>query len=171
MKERGKYLAGSTKKVIDDSKDPYLSVKSPDSMALCTHCNSVYYNKRWVMAEDFAVFSSGFTTVDMAETLCPACHKISDGFVGGYVTLEGKLLMSRKEEVLNTIKNKELRMMHINPLAKVMSVIEDEDKVVIATTTPKLAQSIGRQLHRSFKCDVDYKFGSGDDITRVYCHD
>lgn len=168
-----KRKGGSVKKPVGAHTDPYLSMTNPADMSICFDCESVYHDKRWIMIEDFARVNPDVDAHEMVNeakhfAVCPACHKIADGFVGGYVTMEGEFFMSHKEEVLNAIRNKEMRVMHSNPLSKVMAINEDDRKVVISTTTGKLARSIGSQLGKSFHGDVTYKWGGYDGATRVY---
>lgn len=170
-----KRKGGSVKKPVTKHSDPYLNMAKAKDMAVCFDCESVYHDKRWSTIEDFAKANTDIDTRKMVSeamhfAVCPACHKIADGYVGGFVTMEGEFFMSHKEEILNAIRNKEMKVKHSNPLSKVMAIEEDDHKVVISTTTGKLARSIGSQLGKSFKGDVSYKWGGYDGATRVYWH-
>jgi hypothetical protein len=49
-----------------------------------------------------------------------------------------------------------------------MSVEEQDDALVIQTTTEKLAQRIGRAIRSAHKGEVKYQFGETNQVARVY---
>ncbi len=153
----------SPRKAIDTEKDPYLLKDEPEDMTMCTDCNIIYHNKRWRLPEEDELkrkdrFKKG---------LCPACQKIRDRFVGGYVTLKGDFLKEHKEEILNLLKNKEEIARHNNPLERIIEIKDLGDTVEITTTTEKFAQRIGRILHKAFHGEVEYKWSDDVKIARV----
>ena len=74
MKGTKKYSKSTNKKAIDTAKDPYLLKVAPGELAVCKKCEIVYYNKRWVLAEEFDSAKVGEKKI--TKVLCPACQKI-----------------------------------------------------------------------------------------------
>jgi len=152
------------KKAIDTEKDPYLLKISPNDCAVCKKCGAVYHDKRWSLAKKAAEKAPGKKAV---EVLCPACQKIKDRFVGGYVTLKGSFVKDHTEEILNLIRNKEKRAMYHNPLNRIIDIKEARGKIEITTTTDKLAQRIGQMIKKSFKGELEYKWSEDVKLARV----
>ncbi|MBI5969691.1 MAG: ATPase [Deltaproteobacteria bacterium] len=151
------------KKAIDSGSDPYLKDTSPVDLAECRICGAVYYKKRWSMKKMLAetVVAKGKTTV-----ICPACRKVRDKFVGGFVTIKGGFAKAHKDEILRLVKNKEGIAMRYNPLDRIIEIKEKGDSMEVFTTTEKLAQRIGRMLHKTFGGEVEYKW-SESNLARV----
>lgn len=151
---------------IETYGDPYLLDLKPDEVAVCKECRSVYAGKRWELpsqaARDLAMASH------VKEVLCPACQKIRDRQPGGIVTLSGKFVGEHKEEIVNLIHNENEEAMQINPLERVMDIEESDGGMVILTTNEKMAQKIGRAMHKSWAGDVEYKWSKGTKLARVY---
>jgi len=100
--------------------------------------------------------------------VCPACLKIRDNFPGGIVTLSGDFLIAHKDEFLHLIRNEEQRARGFNPLERVMSIKENgHGRIVINTTTEKLAQRLGRAFKKAFRGDVTYSWSHDDKLVRV----
>ncbi|MBI5233564.1 MAG: hypothetical protein HY880_04345 [Deltaproteobacteria bacterium] len=164
MKNRGTIQKGALKKSIDTENDPYLPKIGPHDMAMCKKCSAVYQNKRWTFAQK-AVDAAKNTK--LAKILCPACQKIKDNFVGGFVTIAGEFFKEHEEEILNLVKNKETRAMHNNPLDRIIKISKKKDYMEITTTTDKLAQRIGQMLKKAFNGCVEYKWSSDVKLARV----
>ena len=95
---------------------------------------------------------------DVARRRCPACRKIADGFIGGVVTLRGSFVREHREEIRNLVRNEEKRAMAFNPLARIIILKEDESGFEVSTTAEKLAQRIGREVHKACSGTVEYKW-------------
>jgi NMD protein affecting ribosome stability and mRNA decay len=102
--------------------------------------------------------------------VCPACRKISNHFLGGIVTLEGKFLSAHKEEILNLVRNEEARAKGVNPLERIISIKDVGDRVEIHTTSERLAQRMGREIHRAYKGNASYHWSTDDKFVRVEWH-
>lgn len=46
---------------------------------------------------------------DAHQTYCPACHRISDRFPAGYVTLSGEFFATHEQEVLQQVRHHEVK--------------------------------------------------------------
>ena len=165
MKGTKKYSKSTRKKAIDTEGDPYLAKIAPDETAECRKCGVVYFNKRWVLAEEFDRSKEG--SKKPKKVLCPACQKIKDGFIGGYVTITGPFQAEHRDEIMNLIKNKEKVARTHNPLDRIMDIKESDGGLEITTTTEKLAQRIGQILKKAFHGEVEYKWSSDVKLARV----
>ena len=165
MKGTKKYSKSTRKKAIDTEGDPYLLKVAPDEMAECRKCGVVYFNKRWVLAEEFD--TSKAVGKKSKKVLCPACQKIKDGYAGGYVSITGPFQAEHREEIINLIKNQEKVARSHNPLDRIMDIKESGGGIEITTTTEKLAQRIGQILKKSFSGEVEYKWSSDVKLARV----
>ena len=47
-------------------------------------------------------------------------------------------------------------------------VPEEDDKLVIETTTEKLAQHLGRTIHKAYKGDLSFRWGEVERFVRVH---
>lgn len=99
--------------------------------------------------------------------LCPACAKIADKYASGVVTLQGAFLSQHREEILNLIHNEEKRAMGLNPLERIIEIAPLDGGFQVTTTHEKLAQRIGRSLHKAFSGQVAYRFTPQDKMARV----
>lgn len=159
-----KDLRTATKRPMINETDPYLNQMSPDEMAVCKKCGSIYHGKRWYHPDDIP---ERLADKKRTAVLCTACQKIRDGFAEGFVTLEGKFVKEHREEILNLVKNKEERASRANPLERIIGITDKDGGVEITTTTEKLAQMIGKMLNKSFDGTVDYKWSSDVKLARV----
>lgn len=165
MKGTKKYSKITRKKAIDTEKDPYLLKVAPNELAVCRKCEIVYHNKRWVLPEEFDSEKAG--EKKRVKVLCPACQKIKDRFVGGFVNITGSFQAEHREEIINLIKNKESVARRHNPLDRIMDIKNKKDGLEITTTTEKLAQRIGQILKKSFQGEVEYKWSADVKMARV----
>ena len=145
--------------------DPYLSLGERYGTAICRICSSVYHKKRWSLHEGFP---EGMMEGAPRLVICPACRKVRGGFAGGSVTMEGDFLKEHKEEILHRIRHEERRAKTVNPLERIMAIKETNGHIEILTTNEKLAQRIGRELHRAFKGTVRYQWPGDDKQVRVW---
>ena len=159
-----KDLRTATKRPMINETDPYLNQMTPDEMAVCRKCGSVYHGKRWYHHDDIPERLAGKKGT---EVLCVACQKIRDGFAEGFVTLEGAFVRDHREEIINLVRNKEERASHANPLERIIGITDKAGGVEITTTTGKLAQMIGKMLNKAFNGTVDYKWSSDVKLARV----
>ena len=78
-------------------------------------------------------------------TVCPSCQKIADSFALGIVTLQGDYLWQHEEDIRNMLLNEEQKVRSKNPLARIMRLEREGDRLVIETTEQKLAEHLGRR--------------------------
>ncbi|MBI1820284.1 MAG: hypothetical protein HY036_04650 [Nitrospirae bacterium] len=151
--------------------DPYLPREGMPEPAKCKICQSVYHHKRWYAKDD--PFALQAQNEPMELTVCPACRKAKDHFPGGVVTLRGGYLVAHKDQILHLIRNEETRAKKDNPLEVIFSVKDMGNRIEIHTTNEKLAQRIGKEIHRAFKGEVSYHWTHDlphDKFVRVEWH-
>ncbi len=153
----------------DDLTDPYKTALEYKELSVCRRCRSIYHDKRWSIDEK--LYKSLLKDAGKVNyTLCPACQKIQTGYVEGVVELEGDFLFKHKEDILNLINNTEKRANYIDPLEKIIKIdIDDQnEKIILTTTSENLAQRIGKNLEKAYKGSVEYSFSKEDRMARVY---
>lgn len=153
------------RKSMDTTRDPYMLKGSISEAALCRRCHATYQNKRWYLSKDS--YDKKAKLKDIKIILCPACRKIKDSFPGGIVKLKGNFLREHEEEIMNLIRNEELRAMGFNPLERIIEILHTREGIEVKTTNEKLAQRITRRLERAYHGKVEYKWSSGTKLLRA----
>ncbi|HBO85265.1 MAG: hypothetical protein A2073_04765 [Deltaproteobacteria bacterium GWC2_42_11] len=153
-----------TKKAIDAYKDSYLSKDDQHEMAMCKQCHAIYHNKRWSFDEKLYMKKRDHKKTLLV--LCPACQKIRDKYAEGFVTLKGNYLKEHKQDILNLIKNEEEKAMGYNPLERIIEIKDRGSVVNITTTHEKLAQRLGKKVHKACQGRLEIKW-TEDRVTRV----
>jgi NMD protein affecting ribosome stability and mRNA decay len=141
------------------SLEPYLPKRGLQEGARCKGCGIVYHNKRWQME------TSG--EEPSCEVICPACQRMEDNNPAGVVTLSGPYLASHGEEILNTIKQQEAKHREKNPLGRIMEIKSEDGQITVTTTEDKLAQKIGREIYKSQRGELHYKWSHDQRMVRV----
>lgn len=141
------------------SLEPYLPKRGLPEGAHCKRCGIVYHNKRWQME----------TTGEgpSCEVICPACQRMEDDNPAGVVTLSGPYLASHSEEILNSIKQQEAKHREKNPLGRIMEIKSEDGQITVTTTEDKLAQKIGREIYKSQRGELHYKWSHDQRMVRV----
>jgi NMD protein affecting ribosome stability and mRNA decay len=150
---------------IENYGDPYISSEGPGEIKICSECRAVYSGQRWYLkeqmpAEDLKHHKIGYT-------VCPACQKIHDNMPGGIVMLTGQFLKMHETELLNLIKNEGDRAMAVNPLERIMDIQKNGASLTIYTTNERLAQRLGKAIHKAYDGDVAYKWSEDTKLARV----
>ncbi len=150
---------------LNTSNDPYLDEAGIAEPALCSECGAVYQKKRWVIdaEESAALQKSGAAQ----QVVCPGCRKIRDGYAEGFVTLQGSYLWQHEAEICNLIRNEESRAMSKNPLERIISMERSQDDLLIETTEEKLAEHLGRALHKAHQGELKVTWADDHAICRV----
>jgi NMD protein affecting ribosome stability and mRNA decay len=145
--------------------DPYVLDQGLREPAVCTDCHAIYRNKRWYLKEkEYVEIRAG---EEVHEVVCPACEKIGQNYPEGIVTLRGDYLWQHEEEIRNILRNIENTAMAKNPLERIMSIKPEGDALVIETTEEKLAEHIGRALHRAHQGHLDVDWSDNHSLCRV----
>lgn len=148
------------------SVDPYLPQEGMKEPALCTGCRALYRNKRWEL--DPQAVAAALAGGELTEVTCPACQKIAEGYPEGVVTLSGDYLWDHEAEIRNLLNNEEEKARGRNPLGRIMRMTRDERSLVIETTDQKLAEHLGRAVHKAHQGELRVNRGGDQGASRVY---
>jgi NMD protein affecting ribosome stability and mRNA decay len=143
--------------------DPYLLSKAYPEPTICPSCGLVFHKKRWV--RDQYIFDEVSSVAQKHK--CPACRKIDDHYYMGQVIIDGDFYLTIKDEIVNLIHNQEKKESFQNPLARIMSLKNQDKSIIVETTTDNLAVMIGKALNRSHNGELNISF-SDDKIARVH---
>jgi NMD protein affecting ribosome stability and mRNA decay len=124
----------------------------------CRGCGAVYKNKRWQL-EGAAAGGN--------QILCPACQRMEDNVPAGVLRLSGPYLSDHKEEIMNSLRSTEASSRVKNPLGRIMEIREEDNGITITTTEDKLAQKLGRQIFKSQRGELHYKWSYDPRQVRV----
>lgn len=153
---------------VHNHGDPYLLQMKPEEAAICRECRSVFSGGRWQLYEQAG---DEIRKADkLIETMCPACQKIHDRQPGGIVTLTGRFVEAHQTEIVNLINHENRSAMQTNPLERIMDIERSSTGMTVYTTNEKLAQKIGRAVHKAYSGDVEYKWSEDTRLARVYWH-
>ncbi|MBZ0160904.1 BCAM0308 family protein [Candidatus Methylomirabilis sp.] len=155
----------SFRKKVDTETDSYLAKGAPGKMVVCHGCHALSVGRRWYQDEE--AYAKLLKTETVREVFCPACEKIRDGYPSGQVVLKGPFLAEHRDEILHIITNEEKRARGLNPLHRIMSLREENEQLEITTTDEKLAQRIGRELHKACGGTVAYGWSHNNKYLRV----
>ena len=141
---------------------PQAGLKEP---SLCTTCKAVFQRKHWAFApEDH----QRLKTDPKAHWInCPACQKIAAGYPEGIVTLSGNYLWEHEEEIQRILENEAYKALMKNPFERIVRRLREDDKLIIETTERKLAEHLGRVLHKSHHGRLDISWTGNPDVCRV----
>lgn len=146
--------------------DPYMPAEGQEA-SVCTACRAVYREKRWFFDEKLYKKLAG--TDKAKEVTCPTCRKIKDRYYEGVLTLSGEFFEQHREEILTLLKNEAARVAGRSVADRIITMTkEGKDKLVVETTTEKLAQHLGRAVYKAYKGDLDFRWSEMDKFVRVY---
>jgi NMD protein affecting ribosome stability and mRNA decay len=127
--------------------------------AVCPQCGAVFHKGRWTWAPRPA---------QAHEAVCPACHRISDNYPKGMLTMNGPYFTAHREETLNLARNEEAREKKEHPLARIMVIEERPEGTVITTTDTHLPRCIGEALHHAYHGELALHYDEGEQFVRVH---
>jgi len=151
---------------VGRTEDPYLPAEGQEA-SLCSTCRAIYQNKRWFFDEELAAKLAGSDKVK--EVICPTCRKIKDHYPEGILTLSGEFLKEHKDEIVTLLKNEAERVAGRSVADRIVTLTEEgKDRLVVETTTEKLAQHLGRAVYRAYKGELDFRWSEMNKFVRVY---
>ena len=155
-----------TRDQFADVDNPYRESTHHPDHTLCAQCGALVLNQRWVIDEEqrrLAVASGAARQVT-----CPACSKTREEVPQGIVTLRGGYWREHRTDLIPLIRHQEEETLQDNPLERILSLREEDGCLVIETSTEKLAQKIGRAIHKAHKGEIDYQWGDGNHLARIF---
>ena len=157
-----------TRRNVEDYDDPYISDEHLEDNTVCKKCGDVYMAGRWYAKDQIGEKRPTGEPVFLAQ--CPACAKQRDRFPEGIVRITGNFFLSHEDEVLNLIRNEVERAQSANPLERLVSIESSPEAIEVSTTNEKLAQRIGKALHKAYAGEIEYKWSGDTKLTRVNWH-
>jgi len=146
-------------------EDPYLPAAGQEA-ALCTQCQALYQGKRWFFDAKLSERLAGADKV--REVLCPTCRKVKDHYAEGVLSLRGEFFAQHREEIVKLLEKEASRVRARSVLDRIIRMTPEGDQLVVETTTEKLAQHLGRAIHKAYKGDLKFHWGEVDKLVRVY---
>lgn len=145
--------------------DPYLPHKGLKEPACCSDCHAVYFGKHWIVNPQ--AYADLSTRPETRHTLCPACRKETEQYAQGVVTLRGDYFWKHEEEISNILTNVGNRSAAKSPLQHIVSIDRQGDAVTIETSDEKLAEQLGRAVHKAHQGKLQIHWSDGHDLCRV----
>ncbi|MEW6387923.1 MAG: BCAM0308 family protein [Thermodesulfobacteriota bacterium] len=147
-------------------EDPYLPGEGQEA-ALCVGCHALYQNKRWFF--DDKLYGRLAGTDKVREVTCPTCRKIRDRYPEGILTLKGEFFKQHREEIVTLLEKEAGRVAGRSVQDRLIQMIpEGKDRLVVETTSEKLAQHLGRAVYRAYKGELDFRWSEMNKFVRVY---
>ncbi len=168
QKDARKFGISDKRGRFNTSNDPYLNDSGLAEPSVCRVCGAVYQKKRWVIDTAEAARLEHGSKVQ--QVVCPACRKIADHYAEGSVMLHGDYFWAHEAEIRNILRNEENRVMSKNPLARIISMEKEDGSLLIETTEEKLAEHLGRGLHKAHQGELKVSWTSDHAICRVDWH-
>jgi len=150
---------------VGRTEDPYLPEEGQEA-SHCTGCQALYQKKRWFFNAELAGKLAGSGKVREVE--CPSCRKIKDHYVEGYLILSGEFLGQHRDELVTLIEKEAGRVSARSVMDRIIQLAPEGDKLVVETTTEKLAQHLGRAVYKAYKGDLSFKWSDPNRFVRVY---
>ena len=83
--------------------------------------------------------------------------------------MSGEFCKEHKDEIVNLLKKEAERVGNRSVPDRIITLTEEaKDRLVVETTTEKLAQHLGRAVYKAFKGELNFKWGEMDMLVRVY---
>jgi NMD protein affecting ribosome stability and mRNA decay len=146
-------------------EDPYQPAEGQEA-AVCTQCHALYRSKRWSF--DAALYERLAGTDKVREVVCPTCRKINDHFPEGILTLSGEFFSQHQEEIVRLLEKEAGRVAQRSVADRIIQKIPEGDKLVVETTSEKMAQHLGRSVYKAYKGDLNFRWGEVERFVRVY---
>ena len=146
------------RRIQEQVHDAYKSKRKLAEPTVCPQCGAVYHGGRWQWST---------RPTSAYEHTCPACHRIRDKYPAGSVALTGAFLGTHRDEVLNVVRNAEARAKAEHPLKRIIDIESQANGILVTTTDPHLARSIGEALHRACSGELHLRYAEESDILRV----
>lgn len=121
--------------------------KKLPQVTACPSCRATYRDGRWT----WQPASEG-----AHERTCPACERIADRYPAGVLRVEGAFATRHRDDLIGLLRNVEDRERSRHPLKRIMKIATRRNGFVAETTDGKLAQSLGRALHKAYAGELEH---------------
>ena len=155
--DKGQY--GRRDRLIQEKRhDTYQERRKLPEPTMCSECGAVFLEGRWAWWEP---------AVNAHAIVCLACQRIKDNFPAGTLDILGGFFMTHREEITNLIRNLEEQEKKAHPMERLMTIAEEEGRVLVTTTGIHLARRIGEALNSAYQGTLDFTYGDGEKSIRL----
>ena len=81
--------------------------------------------------------------------------------------VEGAFVGAHREDLVGLIRNIEERERIAHPLKRIMEVSEQEGRILVTTTDPRLARNLGDAVHHAYGGEIEYQYTEEGNVLRV----
>jgi NMD protein affecting ribosome stability and mRNA decay len=113
----------------------------------CPSCGASYREGRWTWQP---------APADAHERTCPACERIAERYPAGVLRVEGKFAARHRDDLIGLVRNVEERERSRHPLKRIMRIATKRNGFVAETTDGKLAQALGKALHKAYAGELEH---------------
>jgi NMD protein affecting ribosome stability and mRNA decay len=131
--------------------------KLPEA-TVCPECKASYHEGRWTWQS---------APRGASEQICPACERISSRYPAGVLHVEGSFAAEHRDDLIGLVRNVEERERSKHPLKRVMRIEPTSKGFAVETTDAKLAQSLGRALHKAYAGKLEQPATTADKANLV----
>lgn len=136
-------------------------VRGSKAIIICPKCNAVFFEKSWKHLNDDLrnIIKNNSQKQRTINKLCPADQMIEKrGFEGEIIIKNPPSDPSRRQELLNIIKNIAQKAYERDPLDRLISVEDKGQLLRVLLTDNNLALSMGKQIVHAFKGNFKVSF-------------
>ena len=117
------------------------------TVTACPTCGATYREGRWTWQA---------APADAREQTCPACERIAERYPAGVLRVEGAFAARHRDDLIGLLRNVEERERSRHPLKRIIKIATRRNGFVAETTDGKLAQSLGRALHKAYAGELEH---------------
>lgn len=100
-------------------------------------------------------------------TLCAGCDRVRRGRIDGVLTLSG-LAEAYRDELSHLVRNIAVEAWLDDPVHRILGSCAEEDEIILETTSPWLAETLGKAIRRRFGGNLDVRWSPGADFARLH---
>jgi hypothetical protein len=133
---------------------------------VCPACHAILKDTAWFVDE--ALYCQLGEQAGVWPALCPGCLRVARGIHAGEVFLQSWLLVPTKSAALHLINIEEERTRCSDPGSRLTAVEDHGDEIKVLTTTPLLAERIGKAFRKVYEGDLEIERLRQGNSCRVY---
>jgi hypothetical protein len=127
-------------------------------IAGCPACGASYREGRWTWRR---------APNDSYARACPACERIASRYPAGVLRAAGAFAAANRNDLIALLRGVEERERAEHPLKRVLSIERTKNGFAAETTDGKLAQTLGRALHKVYAGRLVHPATTADQNTLV----
>lgn len=154
----GGHAARHDRFVEESQHDSYKMPGKLKEPTVCKTCGALFHKGRWTW---------GAKPTGADEIVCPACLRIQDKNPKGFVTITGSYKDQHRDQVMGLIHNAEAQEKKEYPLARIMTIENRTEGLVVLTTDTHLPRRIGEALKHAHHGELELQYDKDEDFVRV----